>query len=267
MKTYGQQKKDSLKVEKLETIILNNSKEDLEETNPNRLHFSNEFIENSINVLGEPNPIKLIQLSSGVQAASEGQSGFIVRGGNQSMNLFYLDNIYLHNTSHIGGLFPSLNADYIKDINFYKGGFLAEDGGRLSSITKIETKSDLKKNQFKSSIGLLSAKITTGIDIEKLNTSVLISGRRTFLELLNPIIGGGNSLLGENRDYFFYDYLFKIETRLGLKNRISITNFSSKDDYENSNNDENLSINWQNNLIGINWFYRYSSKFNNHFCN
>ncbi|MGY6649382.1 TonB-dependent receptor plug domain-containing protein [Wenyingzhuangia sp. IMCC45574] len=262
-KSFSQKKEnDSLNVEKLEEVVLRN-KNKVKSKNPNTdvIFFSNEDLKKAVTIMGETDPIKLIQLSSGVQTGAEGQSGFMVRGGNPSMNLVYLDDIYLHNISHIGGFFPLLNSDYIKNLSFYKGGFNAEDGGRLSSITKINSKTSLGEETTMGSIGLLVAKLTTTINLKDWNTKILVSGRRTYLEAINALMGA--SVLGEGKGYYFYDYLLKVETRINQKNKIAFTNFNTKDAYESHEEVKKLNLDWKNSLLGVSWSYNSFSNFKN----
>ena len=79
------------------------------------------------------------------------------------MNLVYIDGIYLHNSSHLGGLFSLINSDFVQKLTFYKTSFDASYGGRISSITNIKTKSNFGDFFLKGSLGLITSKVTTGI--------------------------------------------------------------------------------------------------------
>lgn len=263
--SFAQKKEsDSTKVEKLEEVVLSNG-DRIKSKNPDSdlVVFSNEQLENSISIGGEADPIKLIQLSSGVQQGAEAQSGFIVRGGNQSMNLVYLNDIYLHGVSHIGGFFPLLNSDYIRNMSFYKGGFDAEDGGRLSSVTKINAKTNLGDDIVKGSVGALSAKVTAALNLKKLNTQVLISGRRTYLELVDYLLGKNTSVLGGGNTYYFYDYLIMVQTKIDAHNKITLTNFNTEDEYDSDEETRELNLNWGNRLLGVSWDYNSFANFKN----
>lgn len=260
----GAQKKDTISVEQLDEVVIDSQiKLKSKEPSLDKIEFSKENLKNSISFLGAQDPVKLIQLTSGIQSGAEGQSGFLVRGGNPSMNLVYLDDIYLHNLSHIGGFFPLLNSDFIQKMTFYKGGFAAEDGGRLSSITHIQSKNNLGDARVSGSIGLLSAKAIVTFKIPKLKTSVLISGRRTFLELINAAMGKNASVLGDGKSYYFYDYLIKIQTRINSKHRVSFTNFNTQDTYESNENKNQLNFGWKNELLGLAWNYNSFHRFKN----
>ena len=62
-------------------------------------------------LMGEVDIIKSIQLLPGVQATSEGGSGFSVRGGSPDQNLILLDNSTIYNPSHLMGFFSVFNND------------------------------------------------------------------------------------------------------------------------------------------------------------
>ncbi len=55
--------------------------------------------------MGEVDVIKALQLLPGVQATSEGGSGFSVRGGSPDQNLILLDEALVYNPSHLLGFF------------------------------------------------------------------------------------------------------------------------------------------------------------------
>ena len=66
-------------------------------------------------------------------------SGLYVHGGDGNDNLFLLDGVPLYNITHFGGLFSSFNTDVVDNLDFYKSGFPARYGGRVSSIVDIRT--------------------------------------------------------------------------------------------------------------------------------
>ena len=77
-------------------------------------------------LLGEVDIIKAIQLLPGVQAAGDGSTNFIVRGGNIDHNLVLLDEAVVYNPSHVLGFFSTFNGDAVKDFEIYKGGIPAQ---------------------------------------------------------------------------------------------------------------------------------------------
>lgn len=218
--------------------------------------------------LGEKDIIKSLQHTVGVMQAKEGQSNLIVRGGNESMNLLYVDGIYLHNANHFGGLFTVINTDFVDQMIFNKSNFDASDGGKLSSVTKVVVKNKVEKPFLEGSLGLISSKITTGIPIKELKSNIIISGRRTYFDLLQPlyqnqIATGDNTLFGQGKQYYFYDYLMKSTTQINQKNELSLLLMNTADIYADKEGLQHKKSNKVNNLYGLHWRYFINKNFTN----
>ncbi|MEZ4685951.1 MAG: TonB-dependent receptor plug domain-containing protein [Bacteroidia bacterium] len=54
-------------------------------------------------LFGERDVLKVAQLTPGIKAAGEGNSGFYVRGGGLDQNLILLDEAPVYNPSHLLG--------------------------------------------------------------------------------------------------------------------------------------------------------------------
>ena len=154
-------------------------------------------------ILGEVDVLKSAQLLPGIQSGGEGNSGLYVRGGGPDQNLILLDEAVVYNAAHLFGFFSVFNADAIKDINIIKGGMPAEYGGRLSSVLDITMKDgNNKKYQAEGGIGLLSSRLTLQGPIEKNKSSFIVSGRRTYIDVLSkPFMSEDNAFSGSG--YYF----------------------------------------------------------------
>ena len=252
------------KVEELDAVVINSSnKNNSSKVELGDIVFYSKDLNKMPFILGEVDAIKLIQYTPGVQQAKEGQSGLLVRGGNGSMNLTLLDDIYIHNTAHIGGVISGINSDIIRKMTFSKAGFDAAYGGRLSSVTSIETPSNIESFQMDGSIGLLTSKVTLKSPIDKLNTSIILSGRRTYFDLLKPFFKGSNdnSLLSPEKDYFFYDYFAKTSTNLRDQDQINLLLYATKDFYNDQGENRERESHWSNLLYGVNWVHFFNDYF------
>jgi hypothetical protein len=181
-------------------------------------------------LLGEVDVLKVLQLLPGVQSGAEGSSGLYVRGGGPEQNLILLDGVPVYNASHLFGFFSVFNADAINHVELIKGGFPARYGGRLSSVIDISLKEgNAKKFQGEGSIGLIASRLTIEGPIIKDRTSFMISGRRTYVDILaRPLIKAasqGEAVAG----YFFYDLNGKINHRINNNNRIFLSVYSGDD--------------------------------------
>ncbi len=185
--------------------------------------------------LGEKDVMKALQLLPGVSGGGEGQSGIYVRGGGPDQNLILLDGVPVYNVSHLFGFFSVFNPDAVKDVSLIKGGFPARYGGRLSSVIEINMKEG-NENEFhgEGTIGLVASKLTLEGPIKKGKSSFIVSGRRTYIDLLaRPLIkagfraDGGDGVVG----YFFDDVNAKINYHITPKDRVYLSFYTGKDKF------------------------------------
>jgi outer membrane receptor for ferrienterochelin and colicin len=180
-------------------------------------------------LLGEVDVLKVLQLLPGVQSGTEGSSGLYVRGGGPDQNLILLDGVPVYNASHLFGFFSVFNADAINHVELVKGGFPARYGGRLSSVIDISMKEgNSNKLQGEGAVGLIASRLTIEGPIGEA-TSFIVSGRRTYIDLLTrPLIRsqtGGN----ETGGYYFYDLNAKINHTFNERNRLYLSVYSGDD--------------------------------------
>jgi len=215
--------------------------------------------------MGEVDIIRAIQLLPGVQSGSEGTTGFYVRGGSPDQNLILLDGVPVYNASHLFGFFSVFNADAIKNVELIKGGFPARYGGRLSSVLEINMKEgNMKEFRGSGSIGLIASKLTLEGPIVKDKTSFVISGRRTYYDLLvKPFLPEG-----QNTGYYFGDLNAKVNHVFSRKDRLYASFYSGIDDFyfEETYNDgfeENetaIDTRWGNRTAALRWNHLFNDK-------
>ena len=122
--------------------------------------------------LSSPDVIKTLQNLPGVASGNELLSGLYVHGGTGNDNLFLLDGVPLYNVSHLAGLFSSFNTDVVESLDFYKSGFPARYGGRLSSVVDVKTRDgDFEDYHGVFSIGLIDGRLQYEGPIVKGKTS------------------------------------------------------------------------------------------------
>ncbi len=127
----------------------------------------------------ETDVFRSLQYIPGVQSTGDVSARYFVRGGGSNQNLVLIDGITIYNPFHALGLFSVIDPDMINNIEFYKGGFAANFGGRLSSVLKIST-NDGNKNKFgaKASSSFLTGKLLLEGPIP--NGSFILTGRKSY---------------------------------------------------------------------------------------
>jgi len=181
--------------------------------------------------MGEVDLIKAIQLLPGVQSASEGSSGFSVRGGSPDQNLILLDEATVYNASHLMGFFSVFNNDAIKDVKIYKGDIPASHGGRLSSMLDVRMRDgNSKKIAVTGGIGTISSRLTIEGPIIKDKTTFIVSGRRTYADLMLKLSSDEKikkSILN------FYDINAKVNHTFNENNRLYLSFYNGQDKFAN----------------------------------
>lgn len=216
-------------------------------------------------LLGEKDVLKSLQLLPGIQGGSEGSSGFFVRGGTPDQNLIILDDAVVYNSNHLFGFFSVFNGDAIKSVEAFKGGFPARFGGRLSSVIKIDMKDGNKeKLSGKFNIGLISSSLLLEGPINKGKTSFIVSGRRTYADVLaQPFIR--NATEGEGTGgYYFADLNLKVHHIFSAKDKLYWSNYYGRDKFY-SNYDDEFSkgenrLSWGNITSTLRWNHQFGNK-------
>ncbi|MFW5699470.1 MAG: TonB-dependent receptor [Bacteroidota bacterium] len=193
-------------------------------------------------MMGEVDVIKSLQLLPGVVPTGEISSGMSIRGGGRDQNLVLLDEGTVYNASHALGLFSVFNNDAIKNVELYKGIIPSQYGGRLSSLIDIRMKDGNSKNfSGKGSIGLITSKLTLEAPIIKDKSSIMLSGRRTYLDLLTKAAHKmfPKEVPGELPVYF-YDFNAKVNYSINSNNRLYLSGYFGRDNADFSVDDENI---------------------------
>jgi len=216
-------------------------------------------------LLGEKDVIKALQLLPGVQGGTEGSSGLYVRGGNNDQNLILLDEAPVYNASHLFGFFSVFNGDAIKQVELTKGGFPARYGGRLSSVLDMRLKEGNKnKVSGEGGIGLISSRLLLEVPVVKDKSSLIISGRRTYIDILTRPFMPQEFTVG----YYFYDLNAKFNYDFSRKDKLFISGYFGRDkfyardnySYNNQNESFESGINWGNATTTVRWNHLYNNK-------
>lgn len=214
-------------------------------------------------LFGEVDILKTIQFLPGVASNGEGNSGFYVRGGGPDQNLILLDNATVYNASHLFGFFSVFNADAVKNIELIKGGMPANYGGRISSVLDITMKEgNDKKFHGEGGIGLIASRLTLEGPIIKDKASFIVSGRRTYIDVLTkPFIKPGSAFGGSG--YYFYDLNAKANYRISDKDRVFLSGYFGRDVFDFSGSDPGdpkFRIPWGNATLAARWNHVFGPK-------
>ena len=165
---------------------------------------------------------RIVQSYPGVAFSPIGyRNDLIVRGGSPSENRFYLDGVEIPNINHFstqgasGGPVGILNADLIREVNFYTGAFPTDKGNALSSVLDFKLRDgDMERNSLKATLGASEVSLASNGHLGK-KTSYLVSVRQSYLQFLFDMLG--LPFLPT-----FTDAQFKLKTRFDAQNELTV---------------------------------------------
>ncbi len=208
----------------------------------------------SLPSLGEKDIFRSMQLLPGISGSNEASSGLYVRGGTPDQNLVLFDGMTVYHVDHFYGFFSAFNANAIKDVQLYKGGFEPKFGGRTSSVVEITGKTG-NENNFNIGGGISSISANAFVEIPlKKKGSILFAARRSFSEIIKSGLYNDIFDMAGNEDpassyvssssayqeqetepvFKFYDMNLKTTFKPTDQDIISISFYSGKDDLDNT---------------------------------
>jgi outer membrane receptor for ferrienterochelin and colicin len=179
---------------------------------------------------------RIIRSYPGVSYSVSGyRNDLIVRGGAPSENRFYLDGIEIPNINHFatqgasGGAVSILNADMIREVQFYTGAFPLDKSGALSSVMDIRLRDgNADAHSMKATLGASEVSLS-GTGHYKDNTTYLFSLRQSYLQLLFKLF---KLPFLPN----FIDGQFKVKSRLTPHDEVTFIGLGAIDDMKLNKN-------------------------------
>ena len=215
-------------------------------------------------LFGETDLLKIIQLKPGVSSGTEGTTGIFVRGGANDQNLIVLDEAVVYNPNHLFGFFSTFNPDAVKDLKIWKGGFPSQYGGRLSSVIDVRMKEGNNKDyDVAGGIGLISSRLTVEGPIQKEKSSFIVSGRRTYADIITRQVNRANEDKADYQpipDYYFYDLNTKVNFQLSKKDRLFLSGYFGRDVFKFDNETFNFLFDWGNATGTARWNHTFGPK-------
>lgn len=212
---------------------------------------------------GEPDVLKSLQFLPGIQASAEGTTNLSVRGGSYDQNLILLDEAPVYNPSHALGFFSAFNTDALKDVSIYKGVFPAQYGGRLSSVIDIHMKEgNIREQAITGGIGLIASRLSWEGPIKKEKSSFMISGR---LSEIGTMLNLGHQLgvvdaYTRLNKVSFYDLNIKVNSFLSKKDRVYLSAYTGRDNFQLAAVDFGTRLNWGNTTVTARWNHVFNAR-------
>jgi hypothetical protein len=163
---------------------------------------------------------RVIRTSAGLSQVNDLSNELIVRGGSPWENAFYIDQIPFYDINHFqaqggsGGLIGLINASWVRSLSFYKGGFPASFGDRMSSVIEMAFREG-DRERLRGQVDLNIAGFGGGLEgpIFGGRGSFLFSAKRSYHDIITKLIGVGVAPR-------FGDVHFKAAVDLGPRHRL-----------------------------------------------
>lgn len=189
--------------------------------------------------------VKAVQKSAGVHSGNEGQSGLFVRGGSNDQNLILFEGVPMYEVSHAAGFSSMFIEESIRNVDFFKNGYPARYGGRLSSVLNVQLKDGHKSDihgSVTASLPSIKAHLEGPLWTER--TTFNISGRASYLNTyLDDVLG---DVISYDIDLAYDDVVAKMTHHFSPSKKMSLSYYnggdvlglSREDSYINQNGDE-----------------------------
>lgn len=203
----------------------------------------------------EADMLRALKVSPGVTSTGDITARYYVRGGGSDQNAVVVNGAVLYNPFHALGLFSVVDPEMIKMVEFFKGGFTSEYGGRLSSILNVVTR-DGNKNRFVGTAAASSMSGKMSIEGPLPNGSFLFTGRKSYRpEAVQKFLNNRAA------PFEFYDVSFKLNysnPEFYENGWFTVHGFFSDDKIENKNLAKEDYF-FKNSAIGLNWYQVWAS--------
>ena len=180
---------------------------------------------------GGQNDISRTLLSlPGVTGGVDSRNDLIVRGGGPGENAYFLDGVEIPQINHFatqgatGGALGLLNVDFIRETEFYTGGFPARYGDALSSVLEVETRPGSPEGVAGDfTLGAIEAALSLDGPIGT-RGDWLVSARRSYTQFLFKALG-----LPIRPGY--WDFQANVTYDLDARNRLRFVGLGAIDDF------------------------------------
>ncbi|MGI9037852.1 MAG: TonB-dependent receptor [Gemmatimonadota bacterium] len=197
----------------------------------------------------EVDVFRAVQTLPAVTPSSDYSSAPIVRGGAPSETRLELDGIPLRNPYHLGGFVSAFTPEAASLAVLQPGALPASAPSSLSGRLEIHSRAPNREGpRAAGSIGLLSSRATFDGPIAGGRGGVLVSGRRTYIDIAT---GGLDALgiLNTTIPYAFSDVLTRVDYDLGPGALLSATGYLNRENLDPS--DEPFDANWGSDALGL----------------
>lgn len=203
-------------------------------------------------IMGNTDPLRVMQLMPNVSVNSEYDAGFHVEGGESSHSAILVDNVRLYNPNHFLGLFSVFNPGHFSDITLHKNTFVLTSSDVIGAEMNMKSLHEDSKALEKDTTVDIGGEVTVGpmssqatLRVNGKRTELIVSARQAYLNLFYKNL---LEIDGSNFKYTFGDYNLSLGLKLSDSQKLSLIGYLGRDKASlgmgKSGND--IDVKWKN---------------------
>lgn len=252
------QQQDSLRYYNLEEVSVSSYRKTVPVTGNlgHSLYFTPYTIRNFPNILGEVDPVRVLQSMPGIVSNSDTNAGLYIHGFEDSHNIYILAGAPAYISPRLLGFLPVLNETHYSRFRLHADAPGCYLGGSLESEI---ADSLISRAHGDASLGLISARVTVSAPLGR-KAVLTASARKSFL---NQVYKGVLEFESSQIGYDFTDANLSVLWKPDNRNTLDANVFYSYDEISVDDRSRlNLFIggHWQQGVASMRW--RYNGKIN-----
>lgn len=173
--------------------------------------------------LGEPT--RVVASMPGVARTPFGLGFFVVRGASFENTGFFIDGFPVPLLYHFGAGPAVISSRLVGQLDFFPGGYPLQYGRFSAGVISLETRPPPSTRPFlEFSVDVLRASALAVVPFDQGRGSIAFAVRRSYLELIVPLIVDGVSLQ-------YTDYQVRADYRFSARSKLSLFAFGSNDTF------------------------------------
>ncbi len=212
------------------------------------MSLSSEYMNGLPKILGNGDPMRLMQMMPGIQVNSEYDSGIHIQGCDNSHNYVSIDGAPIYNASHLLGFFSIFNPDYFSAVDISKSPGAASYPGRIGGMVTFETETGVDSIQAVADVGLVSSQGAMKIPLAK-SQCLMLQARASYM---NMLYGCWLSIDNNSLRYQFSDFNARYVAFCNMYNELYVDLYHGHDRMDNDGG-FSLSLDWGNDLAAIHY--------------
>jgi hypothetical protein len=216
-------------------------------------------------LLGEPDPLKLLQLTASVTNAGEGKTGLFIRGGNSDQTRVLFNEAPIYNPNHFLGVFSVFNPSVTDKAVLMNGGVSPEYGNALASVLDVQSSTEIPDRvTLNGSLGIASSRLHLEIPSGD-NFKMTLSVRRSHItHLIKPIISAVDKSQDlKGTEYDFSDYNMALVWNPSARDKLSLHAYTGDDAAHMFYKEYGMyfDIGWSNQAASLQWQHLFDGGF------